>query len=285
MSRPLLAALFAGLLGTVQAAPVTLTLDLMNDRRPFEGTVTTSGGQALHLKLWQFYVSQVALVNADGSEQALSGLNLVKVTDHGPFRHLLMFSGSAPAGDYRGVNFSIGVPRALNHRDATFAAPPLSVDDGMYWAWNAGYLFSRFEGEATLPGVGGAAVPTGVALHFGEDSNFLAVTLTDLLRPQTTIHVPEQGVSVPLTLNVARLVGTGVNGAPFDLSKGTYQQIHFGAAAAQLRANLASAFSLGSGGAAGPRPATGPGAAPTPAPATGTGGGMMPGMSMPPATP
>lgn len=66
--------------------------------------------------------------------------------------------GSAPAGAYTGVSFTIGVPFALNHRDLTQQPSPLSLSR-MFWAWNSGYKFMRIDTKAE----GG----TGWVLHLG----------------------------------------------------------------------------------------------------------------------
>jgi uncharacterized repeat protein (TIGR04052 family) len=57
-----------------------------------------------------------------------------------------VITGSAPAGDYVGVSFTIGVPFARNHGDLTAQAPPLSVTR-MFWSWNSGHKFIRLDGR------------------------------------------------------------------------------------------------------------------------------------------
>ncbi|MBA2660989.1 MAG: metallo-mystery pair system four-Cys motif protein [Bradymonadaceae bacterium] len=60
--------------------------------------------------------------------------------------------GRAPAGDYRGVQFTLGVPFALNHADASTADSPLNLS-AMFWGWNAGYKFLRIDAASpALPG-------------------------------------------------------------------------------------------------------------------------------------
>jgi uncharacterized repeat protein (TIGR04052 family) len=55
--------------------------------------------------------------------------------------HLL---GRAPAGDYTGVAFKLGVPQALNHLNAPTALAPLNIP-GLWWSWSGGYKFARIE--------------------------------------------------------------------------------------------------------------------------------------------
>ncbi|MBK8003329.1 MAG: metallo-mystery pair system four-Cys motif protein [Gemmatimonadetes bacterium] len=56
----------------------------------------------------------------------------------------LTITGRVPAGDYRGLRFTVGVPWALNHLDLTRQAPPLDLT-AMFWTWASGYTFLRLD--------------------------------------------------------------------------------------------------------------------------------------------
>lgn len=221
------------------AAPLTLNLNLMDGVAPFDGTLRTSADQDIKTTMWQIYISNVALVKADGSEVKVTGLNLIKLGATGPFQNIVAFKGDAPVGEYRGVRFDVGVPRDLNHLDASTQAAPLGVDSGMFWAWNPGYIFSRYEGTATL----GNQV-LNVALHMGGDQRRLNVNLADLIKPGTAVKVTDQGASVAVKLDASQMVASGVNGGRFDLTDPRYVQVHGGTVDDQLALNLAGAFSL-----------------------------------------
>ena len=53
-------------------------------------------------------------------------------------------SGSVPAGNYTGLRFTVGVPFALDHVDASTAPAPLNFT-AMNWVWQAGFKFIRAE--------------------------------------------------------------------------------------------------------------------------------------------
>lgn len=53
-------------------------------------------------------------------------------------------TGVVPGGDYDAVRFRLGLPFALNHVDATNAAPPFNVP-GMFWVWQGGFKFLRVD--------------------------------------------------------------------------------------------------------------------------------------------
>lgn len=67
--------------------------------------------------------------------------------------------GEAPAGDYTGIRFVLGVPFDLNHGDALASPPPLDNTD-MQWNWNGGYKFVRIDHTS-------AAQPNGWNVHLG----------------------------------------------------------------------------------------------------------------------
>ncbi len=111
-----------------------------------------ASGKAVKLQLaqdgvWQF--QNVALLDfEDGSGPCRGGTTGVNAR----------VVGKAPAGDYRGVSFTLGVPFDLNHRDPTVAPSPLNLT-AMFWSWQAGYKFVKvdFTSASAMP----MAMPMG----------------------------------------------------------------------------------------------------------------------------
>jgi len=68
----------------------------------------------------------------------------------------------APAGEYQGVAFTVGVPFARNHSDMATQGPPLSLSR-LFWSWNAGYKFLRVDMRATRPD----SAATAWVIHLG----------------------------------------------------------------------------------------------------------------------
>ncbi len=110
---------------------------------------------------FRVYVHDVALVRASGERVA------VAVTDDAKWQHdglvLLDFEdgsgacmtgspgmnfevkGTVPdSGDYVGVEFTVGVPEAMNHLDGATAAAPLNAQ-GLWWSWAGGYKYVRLD--------------------------------------------------------------------------------------------------------------------------------------------
>ncbi|MCB9762123.1 MAG: metallo-mystery pair system four-Cys motif protein [Alphaproteobacteria bacterium] len=68
-------------------------------------------------------------------------------------------TGVAPAGDYTGLRFTLGVPFGLNHADAAVADTPLNLST-MFWSWQSGYKFLRMD-------LSTAGLPEGWFVHLG----------------------------------------------------------------------------------------------------------------------
>ncbi len=117
----------------------------------------------------RFYLSEVRLVRAGGQEVPLEldpderwqtgDVALLDFEDKtGPCSNGTTdvndtIRGRAPAGDYQGLHFTLGVPFSRNHKDASSAPSPLNLG-GLFWGWNGGYKFLRIDGRSTrLPGI------------------------------------------------------------------------------------------------------------------------------------
>lgn len=129
------------------------------------GTTYTGLGTAgadLTPRDFRFYVHDVRLVTAGGDEVD------VQLDDDGMWQDgevaLIDFEngcgdmgnpdlndsirGTAPAGDYTGIRFRLGVPEAANHADPTAQAAPLNLT-ALWWNWNAGYKFIRLDADSS----------------------------------------------------------------------------------------------------------------------------------------
>lgn len=118
----------------------------------------------------RFYVHDVKLITADGdvpvtlenTERFQDGtVALIDLEsgenncDNGTAVTNKMLMGTAKKGTYTGIAFTLGVPAALNHADATTAPAPLNTG-GMMWSWQAGHKFLRadftaVDGDARKP--------------------------------------------------------------------------------------------------------------------------------------
>lgn len=110
---------------------------------PFDRPILTESFRA--------YMSNLFVIREDGSEVLLSEIALINFNDGATF------TATIPAGRYTGLRFDIGVPedRNTDQDPAQYASEhPLSVQSsqGMFWTWNSGYIFVKFEGKVGLDG-------------------------------------------------------------------------------------------------------------------------------------
>ncbi|MFN7861927.1 MAG: MbnP family copper-binding protein, partial [Curvibacter sp.] len=139
---------------------------------------------------YRFYVSDVSLVDEAGravpvtlAQDGVWQLDNITLLDFengaGPCRNgtsglNAAVRGTVPAGDYQGVQFTVGVPFALNHADPTVAPAPLN-NTAMFWNWQGGYKFIKFDTASSgqtraTQGAGeahGAAAASGFSVHLG----------------------------------------------------------------------------------------------------------------------
>lgn len=140
---------------------------------PYEGVgATATTFTPLDFRL---YVHDVALLDSSGAAVPLSltqdgmwqyeSVALLDFEDktgtcsNGTSEVNAMVSGAVPEGDYSGLQFTLGVPFALNHGDVSTAPSPLNLST-MFWNWESGYKFVRIDAITT-------GQPSGVVFHLG----------------------------------------------------------------------------------------------------------------------
>lgn len=116
----------------------------------------------------RLYIENIRLVNDEGGEVPLSldqdgtwQLQDVVLLDFENGTGLCAQRGTAemnatargmiPGGNYTGVKFEMGVTESLNHGDSATAPAPLNKT-ALFWSWNAGYKFIRYDNIAESNG-------------------------------------------------------------------------------------------------------------------------------------
>lgn len=162
------------------AGPQSITIDfaaMAGSQSVQCGTPITGLGTAAvtaELHDLRFYVSHAALLNdkdeavpitLEANDWQNGQLTLIDLenaagacADKGTAATNTQIRGTVPAGTYKGVKVTIGVPGALNHSDYAVAAKPLDVQ-AMAWSWQAGRKFAQIE----VNPVGGVARPAPAA--------------------------------------------------------------------------------------------------------------------------
>lgn len=201
-----------------------------------------STGAVLRPTKARFFVSGVSLLR--GAQRITAELTdplgvrapygVVLVDAERPDSHGLYLR--APEGDYDGMVVSVGVPlacptgRTLNHADASTLQPPLDVDSDMYWSWDPGYVFLKFEGQ-----VQDAARWEGFFFHVGEDHRLATLEL------RSPFRVTAAGdAGIVLNADFDRLLTTPEGTAAPDVRAADQRRVHGGAHADTLSRNIAA---------------------------------------------
>jgi hypothetical protein len=126
----------------------------------------------------RYFISNISLTKTDGSEYVIpADSSYFIVSEEDPASRKL--SLNVPQGEYTKIRFIVGVDslkscRPIAERNGVLD-PSSSMDNGMYWSWNSGYIFFRMEGDSPaavadtkgqhkfryhIGGFGGYAAPT-----------------------------------------------------------------------------------------------------------------------------
>jgi hypothetical protein len=125
------------------------------------------------------YISHIKLTQSDGQEVLLQDFYLAN------FENDLQLDFSIPPGTYTGLKFGLGIPSTDNkHQDPAQypSSHPLSVagSQGMFWYWNTGYIFTKFEGKIDTTGTDGAELLDAFLFHIGDDPYYRELEFNDL---------------------------------------------------------------------------------------------------------
>lgn len=155
----------------------------------YNHTHSLADGRKYSFEQVYYYVSNIRLQKADGSEYAVDGI--YEIASGG--NQLEIELEDVPAGDYTGFNFYVGIDSATNHLDpSTYAASSaLSPQTpNMFWTWNSGYIFMRLQGSVDTLATPSATAPEfgDFAFHLGGDNYLVDVPLTKSFTVSSSAH-------------------------------------------------------------------------------------------------
>jgi len=130
-------------------------------------------GAKLKATLFQYYISDLSLVNADGSAIVLSDIELVRYNS-AIDDAVVSYTYDAPTGDYVGIRFGLGVKPDLNAMDPSVFSANDPLNETEFWNANARYVFAKWEGNADLNDNG--TFDSGMTYHLGNDDLYTTLT-------------------------------------------------------------------------------------------------------------
>lgn len=161
-----------------QGTLVSLALAPTLSGKPFEfgqPNQSVDGGSIVPTN-FRFYVSEVQLLSSSGSPVAVDLVNAAGALE--PYGvHLFnaeeedtaVLRVLAPAGDYEGLRFALGLKLSCNQQRPENLGEPLTDVSQMTWPHTGGFLFLRYEGLYTASDGSTKNVPAGIpsVVHMG----------------------------------------------------------------------------------------------------------------------
>ena len=179
----------------------TITFDARWNGVPFQmqQVYMDDFGNRIRADKFMNYFSFIKLVAEDGSEVVLKDFVLAD------FSETNSYTAEVPPGKYTSLKFGIGVDRDYNKDQDPAQYPsssPLSVagSQGMFWVWNTGYIFAKFEGKADTTGTEGVELLSPIAIHAGDDFSYRNYT-----SPNFNVTIDGKDHVFAVYLNVDRI--------------------------------------------------------------------------------
>ena len=100
-------------------------------------------GQLYTITKFKYYIGNISLISKNGITAINKDYFLIKEEDS---LSKVLHINNIPADNYTGIQFTLGVDSADNCSGAQSGA--LDPVNGMFWAWNTGYIFLKLEGKS-----------------------------------------------------------------------------------------------------------------------------------------
>jgi len=163
---------------------------------------TNAAGEKFSISMLQYFISNIKVATADGKQYTVpqdSSYFLIKGAD----KATRFAKVKVPEGDYTQVTFTIGVDSlrsTMGIDKRTGILDPASGGDhgsgGMYWGWNAGYIFFKFEGNSSVISDDVNGDPTGkkqFKYHIGGFGGYSAPTINNI--KVITLDLKQAGIA------------------------------------------------------------------------------------------
>jgi len=159
------------------------TLTFNNTATPY----TNAAGEKFTVSMLQYFISNIKVATADGKEYVVkqdSSYFMIKSSD----KATRFAKVRVPEGDYTRLTFTLGVDSlrsTMGIDKRTGVLDPSGDHDtgGMYWGWNSGYIFFRFEGNSNVISDDVNGDPTGkkqFKYHIGGFGGYNAPTINNI---------------------------------------------------------------------------------------------------------
>ncbi len=205
-------------------------------------TYTNALGESFKVTKFKYYVSNFVLTNTSGVTYTVpqdSCYFLIDESDASTHEAVLRI----PEGEYKTLTFTIGVDSLRNTKDVserTGVLDPAGTASDMYWGWNSGYIFMKFEGTSpVITGMGNAFMYHigGFGGYSSPSPNNIKVITLDLTTRGTAKVKQAKGTNIHLMADVLKIV----NGAT-NISFASLSMVHAIAPGVPLANNYTAMF-------------------------------------------
>jgi hypothetical protein len=197
-------------------------------------TYTNQAGNTFNVSTYKYYISNIKLTKTDNT--VWTQPNSYYLVDHSnPNLALLTLSG-VPFGDYKAMEFMIGVDSARNNSGAQTGA--LDPTNGMFWSWSTGYIMAKFEGTSAQS----PAAANALKFHIGGFSG--ANKTMKIVSPSFGTETANVSSSITPTIHMASNLLEWFQ-TPTTTNFSTTHTVHMpGAAANTVASNYADMFTV-----------------------------------------
>lgn len=156
-------------------------------------TYTDAAGEDYKISLVEYYISNIVVRKADGTEYKVpqdESYFLIKEGDEEHEEALV----NVPEGDYTSLTFTVGIDSLRSTMDVskrTGVLDPASPEsDGLYWGWNSGYIFFKMEGASAAAPVDNSG-QNSFRYHIGGFGGYETPTINNI--KTITLDLTERG--------------------------------------------------------------------------------------------
>ncbi|WP_304067487.1 MbnP family protein [Pedobacter glucosidilyticus] len=189
-------------------APLSIEFDNIVGDRTFSinntgSLYTNSNGEKFSISMLQYFISNIKVSTADGITYTVnqdSSYFLINGAD----RASRFTRVRVPEGDYTKLTFTLGVDSLRStmpvDKRTGVLDPALGGGGhdggGMYWGWNSGYIFFKFEGNSSVISNDTSGDPTGkkqFKYHIGGFGGYSAPTINNI--KTITVDLTNAGIA------------------------------------------------------------------------------------------
>lgn len=110
---------------------------------------TNNSGETYTVSMLKYYISNIKLTKINGEVYEVPQKDSYFLIDESKTESLQPII-SVPEGEYRSLQFNLGIDSATNVQPLEGRLGVLDIaNNDMYWSWNSGYIFFKLEGSST----------------------------------------------------------------------------------------------------------------------------------------